>query len=69
MTVADLPYVPLPLLFCQCTCTKRWHIANSRGDNLFLDATDDQCCAHNTMPTTFCQYSVLGFMYIVLLGT
>lgn len=69
LPVADLTYVPLPLLLCHCTCRKRWHIANSRGGNLCLDATDDRCCAHNPMLTTFCQYSILGFKYIVLLGT
>lgn len=69
LPVADLTYVPLPLLLCHCTCRKRWHIANSSGGNLCLDATDDQCCAHNPMLTTFCQYSILGFKHIVLLGT
>lgn len=58
-----------PLSVLPVHLQKRWHIANSRGGNLCLDGTDDQCCAHNPMPTTFCQYCVSRFKYIVFLGT
>lgn len=65
MPVTDLTYVPLHLLLCRCACRKGWHITNSRGGDLCLDATDDQYFARNSMPTTFYQYSVSGFKRVI----
>lgn len=45
---------------------KIWYIVKNRGGYLFLDAPDDQYCAHNPLPTTFCQSNIFGVQVYVI---
>lgn len=45
---------------------KKWYVANNRDGNLSLDTPDDQYCAHNPMPTTFCQSNIFGVQEYVI---